>query len=60
MHCQNLFCIYWDQNQCTLDGITLDIRGSCEDCIYITPEESYLKQKRDELLYRYELEDSTF
>ena len=43
MHCQNLFCIYWSDNKCSLSEIALDINGCCENCIYININETHLE-----------------
>lgn len=54
MHCENLFCIYWENNECTLEEISLDIQGNCQGCIYVDLEEKLLKNKREELLNKLE------
>lgn len=50
MKCLNLFCVYWNEDECTLDEITLDISGACECCIYVDIEEKLLRKSREEFL----------
>ncbi|MBR6562352.1 MAG: hypothetical protein IKK70_00240 [Clostridia bacterium] len=52
MRCDNLFCVYWTEEGCTLDEISLDISGCCECCIYVDIDESTLRKKREEQLRR--------
>lgn len=41
--CENEFCIYEENGKCTLDEITLNIDGSCNECIYINIDKQTLK-----------------
>ena len=52
--CESLFCIYYEEDHCTLDSITIDERGMCEDMIYMDIDEKYLLPRRKKL--RNELE----
>ena len=54
MRCENLFCIYWKENGCTLEKISLDIQGICQDCVYATLDEALLEKERKNALLRYE------
>lgn len=54
MTCENLFCIYWKENGCTLEKTSLDIQGICQDCIYPTLDEALLEKERQNTLSRYE------
>ncbi len=44
--CDNKFCIYQLDGECTLDTIEVGCLGNCESCIIIniTPEELYKKK----------------
>ena len=42
MQCENIFCIYWEENECILDNITLDIKGICQSCIYVDVQKNEL------------------
>ena len=53
MQCENIFCIYWEQNQCRLESVSLDELGSCKECINVKVEEELLSKKRAELLEAY-------
>lgn len=33
MKCDNKACIYWQDKKCTLDGISIDYRGQCGECV---------------------------
>jgi|GEM_PF-2316701 len=50
MQCANYLCIYEKDGGCTLDGISLNIWGSCEECLYINVEEDELKRLKAETL----------
>ena len=49
LFCDNTFCIYWENQHCLLDSISLDDTGSCSDCICISFPEDNLEQKRLEM-----------
>ena len=53
MNCENRFCIYWNQNQCVLQKISLDGMGRCLDCSQVELPEEVLWQKRMETLMKY-------
>lgn len=53
MDCKNCFCIYWENDACIFDTITLDIQGHCEHCIYVDIDEAYLAVQRERILNRY-------
>lgn len=44
MKCENCFCIYEENGNCTLQNIELDIQGLCKDCIYINIENRDLQK----------------
>ena len=46
MRCENIFCIYFSNKKCILDEISLDIQGTCENCIYVDIDEEVLEKKR--------------
>lgn len=52
MLCENLFCIYYSDEECILDEIELDICGNCKCCIYVDIPEKQLAKKRHEGLYK--------
>lgn len=53
MKCSNVFCIYWSDDECLLDNITLDIQGNCECCIYVNIDDAELQKHRKKLLSKY-------
>ena len=50
MKCENIFCVYYDKGICSLQTTTLDIQGSCQECIYVSISEESLSKKRNEFL----------
>lgn len=52
MECENHFCIYCKEHRCRLDIISLDIRGNCQDGIYVSLPEKDLQQAKENLLNR--------
>ena len=52
MKCENMFCIYQENDECFLKETELDITGSCKNCIYINIPEKELSRKKEEILNR--------
>lgn len=50
MQCENIFCIYWAEDECILENITLDIKGVCQNCIYVDMKEDDLHSQRHKAL----------
>ncbi len=50
MKCENIFCVYWYNNECDLREISLDIQGNCQECIYVNISESTLQKQRQNFL----------
>ena len=50
MTCENYLCIYQQKNKCTLDKIELDIQGSCQECVYISPSNDVLDREKKKIL----------
>ena len=50
MQCENTFCIYWENEQCILREISLDILGCCKNCIYVNIDDNILQAARKTLL----------
>ena len=59
MKCENFLCIYEEGGLCTLEEVTLNITGSCDDCIYPDLDPVYLKSRKQALLKRYAQEDAS-
>lgn len=53
IYCENCFCIYCEDNYCILKNISLNIQGSCKECIYIPilEKECDLLKKRLRKIY---------
>ena len=50
MLCENYFCLYYENEECMLDEIELDICGCCKSCIYVNiPKSEINKRKREQL-----------
>ena len=56
MECMNKFCIYQENKECTLESISLDIRGMCDDCIYTNIPEEILENEKEKILKRFDEE----
>ena len=52
MQCENEYCIYWENNNCVLDEISLDIKGCCTECIMIDIDREIMNKQRNEMLIR--------
>ncbi|MCL2513921.1 MAG: hypothetical protein FWF08_08460 [Oscillospiraceae bacterium] len=48
--CKNKFCIYFDNNFCIMDTVSLDERGICDKSIPVDVDEELLDLKRKKLL----------
>ena len=35
MRCENTFCIYNKKYVCTIEDVTIDSAGTCQDCILV-------------------------
>lgn len=46
MRCENDFCIYWSGNVCLLEEISLDVRGVCQESVFVELEETFLNEQR--------------
>ncbi|MDP4120057.1 MAG: hypothetical protein Q8876_03255 [Bacillota bacterium] len=53
MYCENLFCIYFENEKCTLDEISLNIQGLCQECIYVSIYKEILNEERQKILNSY-------
>ena len=54
MECENTFCIYWADEECTLKTIALDDRGCCQECLYVRLTDHELEQYRDKTIRYYD------
>ena len=50
MRCANIFCVYWSDGECSLEEISLDIQGNCEECVYINIDIKELDNRRTQML----------
>ena len=58
MKCENYLCIYELDGDCTLKEISLNITGTCEECIYPSINRGYLQMAKESLLTELELRDN--
>ncbi len=54
MNCENNFCIYWSEDNCLLEEISLDIAGICKSRIYINIDNIILDAYRKDTLEKIE------
>lgn len=52
MNCDNIFCVYNLEKNCSIDNVTMDANGMCQDCIYINLEDKILNQQKLKILNR--------
>lgn len=58
MNCENNFCVYWEDENCILDNVSLDVLGCCKACILVEISDQDLKQARNR--FRSLVEAKTF
>ena len=58
MKCDMEYCIYWKNYRCILKKISIDSAAHCMECIMVSLDEKTLKQKRKELLDKYQSEEN--
>ena len=60
LKCSHDLCIYWEENHCILDFISIRSIGMCEECINISFEEEDLNRRREELRKMFEEIDKNY
>lgn len=58
MKCENYFCVYYFDGCCSIDEVSLDIGGRCQECIYLEPPQNQLEICREKLLVKLEKNDT--
>ena len=48
--CENKFCIYYERGRCKLEAIRLDDLGNCQEALWVSIPDDYLRKKRHEML----------
>lgn len=56
MNCDNIFCIYWEDEHCTINNISIDIVGNCMNCIYVDIKDDILLEARKRMLRSFDNE----
>lgn len=54
MRCENYFCIYQFNGECTIETIDINRLGMCTECIYPDIDREFLSQAKLKLLKKYE------
>lgn len=54
MKCELRLCVYWQDDECILNQITIDSLGMCSECILVDIDESILAQAREDFFRRTE------
>ncbi len=54
MRCENNFCVYCSQMQCTLDCISINNIGLCEECILINIDDEIINVQKKKMFIEYE------
>jgi len=47
MKCEYEYCIYNKDFKCSLDGVTINSLGMCDDCIIISLDKGFLEAEKD-------------
>ena len=47
MKCDNIYCVYWKNNQCIYDDTEIDLQGRCILCKYVDVDENTLRELRE-------------
>ena len=55
MKCENVFCIYFKGDSCSLESVSMDIQGMCKECEYVSIDEKDLIVLRENRLKKYNL-----
>ena len=58
MKCENYFCIYELNGNCTLKEISLDVTGTCNDCIYPSINREIIEKAKQSLLNKFDYLDN--
>ncbi len=46
MQCENNYCAYWENGECILKNISINVMGMCEECVLVTIDEEKLEKAR--------------
>ena len=61
MECYNDLCVFWKENTCTLDEISVNELGMCNEYISVDiPSDDLEKYRKEHLLRKYEYELGLF
>lgn len=58
MICENIFCIYQENDQCILKKVEHDFCGHCSECIYVDIPEDELNKVKIKIRQKLEREDN--
>ena len=47
MQCENNYCAYWENGECILKNISINVMGMCEECVLVTIDEEKLEKARE-------------
>ena len=50
MNCANIYCVYNKGYGCTLDGININSKGFCDDCIMTNLDEKLIESEKEQQL----------
>ena len=57
MECENIYCVYQKNGNCTLEEISIDIGGRCQSTLFVEADEKILDELKEKLLNRFEKEE---
>ena len=50
MNCANIYCLYNKGFACTLDGINVDSKGMCDECVLVKIDDAILESEKERQL----------
>lgn len=48
MKCANIYCVFWNNNQCIFDNIEIDVNGHCDLYKHVEISDTQLQNLRKE------------
>ena len=50
MNCANNYCLYNKGFACTLDGVNIDYKGMCDECVLVKVDDDILECEKERQL----------
>lgn len=56
--CEAMYCVYWQNGCCSLDGISIDNAGRCEASIFVDVSHDILNAMKEQMLKNWESDET--